>query len=245
MFVSRDDEPRHSATYRRPRAERVGVDAGEERPERRSDRHEQQQHIADTRLRQPSGLDLKGPPDVTAVRPARPHRTRGRRAFRAPRVRPVGHGPVCGHSRVEKAVARPTAGRGGRRYRGPVATGDGHCDCAPVAAPGTRRYRGSISTSGDRRYHGNPVAGPSVRPVPVARRPIGHVRLQAAAAANEHGGWTTRATVGRGQAPAASTGAAADVDATEDRAGRGREKDQRRRAVEVGRALLDNTGRLS
>lgn len=250
--ATRGSQRRQPRERGRRRAKRVGVHAGEERQERRPDRHEQQQHIADTRL--PSGPD-GGPPPVVAGRAAARRgaavqaadrgvaavrlgpRSRGR-AFRASRVRPLGHGPVRGHSRVEETPAgRPTDEQSA-----------------------DRRAEGRATTAA-RPVGGATVAGTAGGPVPAARRRTlgGAVRLQAAAVEHQHGWRTTGPAVGRGQAAAASAvgcvreirpavrrarrrgGAAAW---RRDRADDGvrQERDAR---VEIERALFDNTGRLS
>lgn len=201
---------------------RVGVDSGEERPERRPHRHEQQQHIADTRPRSP----VAGPcrPVATPVDAARSsppaespwsrlrrlNRHRNNRRGDATSVRPVGHGPVRGHSRVEKTVARPAT----------TAAGGG------TDASTGRATDATMAT----------VARTPVGPVRAAAgRPFGPVRLQAAAVADQHGGRQARAAIGRGQAAAA---AAAVFESA-------RSRRPQRPVLEVERALCDNTRRLS
>jgi len=222
---------------RRSRTERVGVHAGEERPERRPHRHEQQQHIADTRLPREPGWTTadartSATPDTHATAVSARRRTPdtgGATTVRASGVRAVGHGPVRGHSRVEKTVARPTAGTCGRHA----------CRTNDTAPDATAGHRGGATT-----------AGTSVGPVPAARRrPVGRtVRLQAAPVADQHGGRQARAAIRRGPAPATAaagkgrpeSGAAVAFD---------RARPLQANAVQfvvpqVQRARFDHTGRL-
>lgn len=227
-------QPRHAAfardahtghERRPPGPRRVGVHAGEgQRPERRSDRHEQQQHIADTRR-----LARESPASLVRARVTRGRDGSRYRAVRAACVRPLGHGPVRGHPRVEETVARPTAGRWQRAAA--IANAAGGRRGAAVARSAV------VSGHGERSATASGARTPIGPDVQAARRPIGQVRLQTAAVADQHGRWPAGATVGRGPAPAA--GAAAD----QVRAGGGRR--QEGVVVEVERALLDNTGRLS
>lgn len=267
QLASVDDDESQRQQPREPgrQAKRVGVHAGEERQERRPDRHEQQ-HIADTRF--PSASDE--PPFVAAAtataaspgeRPTGRAVARGRRravrttdrgvaaavrydprsrgrAFHTARVRPVGHGSVRGHPRIKKTVTgRPTARGAGRR---------------PSADRGAQGRTATARAS---------LAGTSDGPVPAARRrPVrGAVRLQAAAVEHEHGGRTTGATIGRREAATAAAAATADARevhaarrygtaaAASGRRGRagGRARQERNARVEIQRALFDNTGRLS
>lgn len=240
-FRNEPQYQRHAAADGRS-AKRVGVDAGEgRRPERRPDRHEQQQHIADTGL--PSGHSK--PPDgdgrrpviaggkspaprtpvtpVAATRPG-PWRSVGR-AVRAAGVRPVGHGLVRCHTRIQETVAGPTASgrRGGT---------DGH----PAA---------TATTAGTRcRDDGDAADGTAVGPLPTAGRPFGSLRFQTATVADQHGGRKARPAVGGRQAAAAAAAAAA-VKGVDD-LGIVRPSERRTAVVlEVERALFDNTGRLS
>lgn len=233
--AARDAHAGHEWTPAGPTERRVGVHAGQGRPERRSDRHEQQQHIADTPCESGGREQRWTAPDVS----------RGRRAVRsATGVRPLGHGPVRGHPRVEETVAGPAAA-GGRRCRATDAVtsaGDRCRFCAHAAGdrcgaandPGGQRYRRRDGTTAT---HARTPVGPDVQ---AARRPVGPVRLQTAAVADKHGRWPANATVGRG--PATAAGATGD---REGRAGDGRGRQTGVLVVEVERALLDNTGRLS
>lgn len=188
----------------RSRTERVGVHAGEERSERRPDRHEQQQHIADTRLPGESDRTTADPatPDAGACTAAvtarrRTPDVRGAAAvIRTSGVRSVGHGPVRGHSRVQETVARPTTGGGARRSR---RTND---TCTAAASNTTADHGGGGGGCG------TTVAGTSVGPVQAARRrPIRRkVRLQAAPVADKHGGRQANAAIRGG--PASATAAA-------------------------------------
>jgi len=187
----------------RSRTERIGVHAGEERPERRPDRHEQQQHIADPRLQGEPGRTTadSATPDagactaVTARRRTPDVRGAAATAVRASGVRSVGHGPVRGHSRVQETVARPTTGGGGRRSR---RTND-------TAATETNATADHDHGGGG---GGTTIAGTSVGPVQAARRrPIRRkVRLQTAPIADKHGGRQTSAAIRGG--PTSATAAA-------------------------------------
>lgn len=229
----------------RSRTERIGVHAGEERSERRPDRHEQQQHIANTRLSSESDRTTadSATPDAGACTPVTARRrtpdVRGAAAVRTSGVRSVCHGPVRGHSRVQETVARPTTGGGARRSR---RTND-NCTAAAAAASNTTADHGPGC--------GTTIAGTSVGPVQAARRrPIRRkVRLQTAPVADKHGGRQASAAIRSGPA---STTAAADPDGPHSGAAvafdgfRPLQANAFRFVVpQVQRAGFDHTGRLS